>query len=548
MPSGRVGADAAAAPDPPRTHEDLGPWPTWILVAGAVLAVGCVVARFVVRSPLWLDEALSVNISRLPLGQIPEALRHDGHPPLYYFLLHGWMDVFGQGDIAVRALSGLFGVALLPLTFIAGRRIGGVRVAWIATVLMAVSPFAIRYSTETRMYSLVMVLALGGWLLVDDALRRPSVLRLLGIAAITGLLVLSHYWAMWLLAAAGVGLLVRLRRARRRGRTDDASATLKVLLAMAVGGLGFLPWVPSLLYQSAHTGTPWALPVRPTEMITSSLADFGGGAQAEAIIFGWFLAVFALLGVFGRRTDDRHVELDLATQPESRPIALLVVMTIGIAAAAGYATHSTYATRYAAVFFPFFILLAALGLSRLGSRPILLGTLAVLVGLALAGDIRGAITARTQAAVSAKAIRANAKVGDYVVYCPDQLGPAVSRVLPAGYRQVTYPRFGAPQRVDWVDYVARLKRQSPDRFAAELLRRAGNHRVFLVWDEGYRTHTKICPQSRERLPSAAPAGPCPHRIERREVLREGGRAMTSRRQQDPRPADGRRERAANAGG
>jgi mannosyltransferase len=465
-----------------------------IQIFGALILVGAVVARFVVRSPLWLDEALSVNIAKLPLGQIPGALRHDGHPPLYYFLLHGWMRMFGEGDVAVRALSGLFGVAVLPLTFLAGRRLGGQRTAWIAAALMGTSPFAIRYSSETRMYSLVMVLTLAGWLLGDSALRRPTLLRLAGIALITGMLLLSHYWAMWLLAAVGVTLLVRLQRAHRQGRIEDRTATLRVLVAIGIGALAFAPWLPSLLYQGRHTGTPWALPVRPAEIVSRSLADFGGGSQGEAICFGWLLALLVLLGVFGRRVDDRHVELDLHTRPESRPVALLLVLTISIAAVAGYATNSTYATRYAAVFFPFFILLAALGLSRLGSRRVMFAALAVLIGFALAGDVREVLTARTQASVSARAIRSQAKVGDYVVYCPDQLGPGVSRVLPSGYRQVTYPRFEAPQRVDWVDYVSRLHRQSPDRFADELLRRAGNRAVFLVWDSGYRTHKEICPE------------------------------------------------------
>ena len=58
------------------------------------------------RSPLWLDEALSVNIAKLPIGQIPAALRHDGHPPLYYVLLHVWMSVLGSGDVAVRSAVG----------------------------------------------------------------------------------------------------------------------------------------------------------------------------------------------------------------------------------------------------------------------------------------------------------------------------------------------------------------------------------------------------------------------------------------------------------
>ena len=140
------------------------------------LALAAVAFRFVTRSPLWLDEALSVNIARLPLGDIPEALRHDGHPPLYYFLLHGWMELFGDGDAAVRALSGVFGLALFPLMWVAGRRLAGRQGAWAAVLVLAVSPYAIRYSTETRMYSLVMVLGLAAWLVGTDALerRRPA--------------------------------------------------------------------------------------------------------------------------------------------------------------------------------------------------------------------------------------------------------------------------------------------------------------------------------------------------------------------------------------
>ena len=90
---------------------------------GVVLAVA-VVLRFVTTSDLWLDEALSVNVARLPLGDISEWLRHDGAPPLYYWMLHGWTEVFGTSDLAVRSLSGVLSVATLPFVYFAGRRLG----------------------------------------------------------------------------------------------------------------------------------------------------------------------------------------------------------------------------------------------------------------------------------------------------------------------------------------------------------------------------------------------------------------------------------------
>src|SRR5207342_2884801 len=103
-----------------------------------------------------------VNIAKLPLSGLEEALKRDGAPPLYYLLLHVWIRIFGSGDVAVRALSGVLGVIMLPLAYLAGRRLGGGDpdrsrwTGWTMLLVVAASPYAIRYSTETRMYMLSM--------------------------------------------------------------------------------------------------------------------------------------------------------------------------------------------------------------------------------------------------------------------------------------------------------------------------------------------------------------------------------------------------------
>ena len=84
---------------------------------GLVIAAGLIL-RFWTRSGLWLDEALTVDIARLPLSQIPEALKHDGAPPLYYYLLHFWIVLFGQSNAAVRSLSGVIAVVTLPVAWL----------------------------------------------------------------------------------------------------------------------------------------------------------------------------------------------------------------------------------------------------------------------------------------------------------------------------------------------------------------------------------------------------------------------------------------------
>src|SRR3954452_22438791 len=96
--------------------------PARVAAAFVALAVlGGVVLRFVAGSHLWLDEAQSVATAVLPLGDIAHALRADGFPPLFYWLLHGWLAAFGDGDTAARAFAGVAGVAALGGLWLAGR-------------------------------------------------------------------------------------------------------------------------------------------------------------------------------------------------------------------------------------------------------------------------------------------------------------------------------------------------------------------------------------------------------------------------------------------
>src|SRR4051794_3231480 len=140
------GADGSVPPQPADPASSPGRARTVGTVALALAVVAGVVLRFVAPPALWLDEAQSVAIARSPLSGLFAGLREDGAPPLYYLLLHGWIGIFGQGAFAVRALSGLFSLAALPVAWALGRRLGGPRVATALVLLLATSPFAIRYS------------------------------------------------------------------------------------------------------------------------------------------------------------------------------------------------------------------------------------------------------------------------------------------------------------------------------------------------------------------------------------------------------------------
>src|SRR5207248_413992 len=189
-------------------------WAAVGIVAAVVIGIAL---RFVSRGPLWEDEAQSLAIARAPLAHLTDALRHDGAPPLYYVLLHVWTQVFGDSTFVVRALSGIPAVLSLPAIMRLGRRIGGDAVGIAAVVLLAVSPFAVRYAVEARMYSLLLLLGLLGAHGVLSAHRHRSRRAVAGVAAVSAAMLYTHYYAVFILAVIGAAELWRVWRRRDGG-------------------------------------------------------------------------------------------------------------------------------------------------------------------------------------------------------------------------------------------------------------------------------------------------------------------------------------------
>ena len=466
------------------------PWLYRLMVVGAVAVVALGIAlRFVASSDMWLDEALTFNIARLPLGQIHGALRRDGAPPLYYYLLHFWIEAFGTSDEEVRSLSGVLSCATLPFIWLAARRLGGRMVAAGALILVATSPFAVRYATENRMYALVGLLTAAGVVALQQVLRRRTVANVLALGLITGLLLYTHYWALYLVGVTALWLAWQAwhgPEGRRRG-------ALVALGAVLVGSLTFVPWVPTFLYQAHHTGTPWAKPANFAAMV-NAVTSFAGGAtnQGRALALVYFALVG--LGLFGAARGSFHVDLDLRTRPRGRPLALVLVGTLAAAVVGGYVTRSAFQARYAWVVFVPLVLLVALGVATFADRRIRTGVLTATVAFGLASGLPSTWTSRTQAGQVATTLAQLGRPGDIVAYCPDQIGPSVNRLLPPGrYRQITFPRSTGPEFVNWVDYATASNRGHPAAFANSLERMsAPSHQIWLVWAPGYQTFGTKC--------------------------------------------------------
>jgi hypothetical protein len=491
--------DAIGAPARPGRHVAEGAvrqnWDLATLAMAAVVAADVVVGlyyRFTTNSKLWLDEAQTVNIASFPVRMLPAQLRRDGAPPLYYLLLHFWMGLVGHSDMDLRALSGAFAVLTIPVMWWVVRRGFGRVEAFGALAMLATSPFAVYFATETRMYSLVILLATAGIGAVMALLARPTLPRAALVAVLTSLLLYTHYWAFYLVVAVGLWflyLVVRGNGAKRRG-------ALYGLAAMALGGLTFLPWVSSFQYQRAHTGTPWA----SGPSLASTFGWIGGfignqsvQAQAFNLHLELGLIVFLILLIFGYAASPvGHdvLEFRLLGQPRARVLIVTFFVTLAIAYVASRQANTAYQPRYASVVFPIAVILVGLGVAALPNRWLRVGAICAVSALGLWTTHWGAHVQRSQSGKVATAMHAEVPTGAIVVVCPDQLGPSLLRYAGrTSYTYLGFPRFTSPWLVDWVDYKNAVEGQTLSGFSTRVTKLAKNATFYLVWSKGYGVHT-----------------------------------------------------------
>src|SRR5581483_10482520 len=215
---------------------------------------------------------------------IPGLLDQDGSPPAYYMLLSLWVQLFGDSERATHTLSLVFGLACVPLAFVAGRALFGRGTGLVCALLAALDPYLTYYAQETRMYELEAFLSLVvAYAYVQGIVRGRRRWAVVLVPAID-LAVYTHNWPLFLC----VGLAV-------------------ALVAAAVAVL-YLPWLPTLLAQARHTGAPWATAPSFRDLVLAPGAVLGGDAVLVAV-------VLAAAAALARRLagEERTIALALAT-------------------------------------------------------------------------------------------------------------------------------------------------------------------------------------------------------------------------------------------
>lgn len=371
------------------------------------------------RTNLWFDEVNSWEVVRLSWPAMLANLRLSPVGPLYFVLLKPWQLVFGDSERALRSLSLVAGVLVVPVTYAIGVRTLSRRAAAWGAVLVALSPLHLYLSQEARMYMLLTlvagltVLAYAHW---RDAIAAPSVGgrgaggALVAYALAAAALLLTNVVAGPLLLALNLDAAIALARRPAPGARRAAMAWLA---ANAAAGAVFLLWASSVGLGVAAATQGWRPPLGVLGAVRALIQypltavhgtyfyvhDFARIAREVVatrhlaiLVHEWRYTVADPLALLAVVATLRNVPRRLWTG-RARPLALALIVPLGIATIVSVSRQVDLG-RYIGFASPFLFLLMGAGLARMRRGPRLLSLAVLLVAMVLGIQRYAGVTTR----------------------------------------------------------------------------------------------------------------------------------------------------------
>jgi mannosyltransferase len=234
---------------------------------------------------LWWDKVYAIATMAHPGPlEIIRLSSTDNNPPLSYLILHYWMLLAGASAFSVRLPSAIVGALAIPVMYRVGTLLFDRGAGLPAALILALSAYHVRYAQEARAYSLMVFLTLlSFYILVKLARGGSSRYVIVGNVISTALLMYTHFYGVFFVAAQIIYLLAR--RVNLRGWIVPG-----VALALL-----YVPWVLLLAINVSSPAGAWR--GGTTWIPEPGLADVARILQAssESLLTVFFI----LLGCYG---------------------------------------------------------------------------------------------------------------------------------------------------------------------------------------------------------------------------------------------------------
>lgn len=308
------------------------------------------------QESIWFDESLSAFFASLPFNEMIQSMLEEGlqHSPIYYIFLRPFAAT-GFNEFNLRLLSVLFGVASIPLLALLGRLFAGNRVGLLAAALLAVNPYHVWYSQETRMYAMLGLVAIAAMYYFSlNIFSTPKNRNWVLIALILGVGFNLHHFIFFIPLVQFIFLLATFKHNYHLLRYWAAS--------VFGAGIMLIPWILIVLNWGKFYGASGASGVANPSVDLSDLfqtfANFSiGNTQEVNFIVITILSIFLIITILGISRFS-SIKLFLVIWLIVPPIITLAIST----------RVPMYMDRYLIVSFPAFLILLSYGLMNIRQK------------------------------------------------------------------------------------------------------------------------------------------------------------------------------------
>ncbi len=256
------------------------------------------------------DETFGYFFSLRPTEDMVQATLdlQEPHPVASYMIQHHWLAWSGHSEFALRFISVWFGLFAVTLLWRLARALNmAPNAALLATLLLAISPYAIWHSQDARMYSMSMALTLASTWLMVAWLQRQHWTWAIAYVLISLWALHTHYFSAFVLVAQNLFVVVRTLWQPRLRFTLSHWLILPTTLVFFYG-----PWLlrvsKTLSSYHGNGDSPGLIDMvrraASVLLVGESVPNIqqSGWALLTGLLLGWGLIRLARSGPNGRRT------------------------------------------------------------------------------------------------------------------------------------------------------------------------------------------------------------------------------------------------------
>lgn len=150
--------------------------------------------RLACAEDLATDEiATLVTASQsFPEGIIKALVTKNFHAPLYYFLLHFWILLFGDSAISLRMVPVIFGTLCIPAAYACGKELFSKFAGFSAAILVTINSFMISYSHFGKFYALLELLGFLSVYLIIKISKDPQKKYFAWLSAVNACIIYTY--------------------------------------------------------------------------------------------------------------------------------------------------------------------------------------------------------------------------------------------------------------------------------------------------------------------------------------------------------------------